>query len=232
MSRGKSLAPRGERARNRAAEWLDFNTVPSLARVAAAHGIKRDELETLLSRLEAADDAMSAKPDYPRPAAIDALQAAVDFIAGNPYDADGRFSRPLARLLAELSALGKGAPAGSILPPFQAGPGGANRRGSTQRLKAAAAFAVELLHRRGTTVEAAARQVAAVLGAQGFSFGARSADKGKAVERWRRDFSRGARQRPTEHYQRFLMNPPIEAECDAKAVIAWLELELEKAGYE
>lgn len=231
MSRGKSLAPRGERARARA-QWMDFNTEPSLARVAAVAGVGREQLEALFTRLAAADDAMSTLPNDPRPAALDALRAAVDFVASNPHDIDGRFSRPLARLLAELSALGKAAPTGSILPPFQAGAGGANRRGSAQRLKAAAAFAVELLHRRGATVEAAARQVAAELDARGFAFGARSADKAKSIERWRRDFSRGARQRPTEQYRQFLAKPPIEAECDAKTVIAWLELELEKAGYE
>ena len=220
---------RKERADAKAAQF-DFNDSPALSRIAAA-ATPPGALERLLARLEEADDALSAAPGNPRPAALGALRGIVEFLAANPHNDGARFSRVLELLWGELAVLAPAA-TGQILPPFGGGSGGSLRRLPQKYLKACAAFAVETMHRAGLTVDGAAAEVAALLSRHGFAVGGKRDDPAKGVKAWRRDFRRGAKLAPVPHYRTLLASPPVRAEDRAEAVLTWLANELERAGYE
>ena len=190
------------------------------------------------ARLDRADEQFKAHDaKSQRNATLVALHAVVEFLCTSAFNGRaGRFSRPLALLWAELKdkSLGDG---NRILPPDGSGSAGINGRISDHHVKAAAAFAVEFLRQHGgMTVDAAAGNVARILEAHQFAFGARRGDKPASVKAWRYDFRRAREDGPAARtYRKFVAEPPValtgNAGTDGAAIVAWLDVEVRGAGY-
>jgi hypothetical protein len=205
----------------------------------AAKGVTPEALSRLFKRLDHADENFGETGRTQRAAALAALEAVVEFLATTAFNTNGRFSRPLELLYAEL----KNRPDGNkrILPAAGGGSGGINSRSSDQHVKGAAAFAVEFMHSHaGYTVEAAAGDIANALHARGFHFAARRDDKGQSITAWRRDYQRphrGGSKVPSaaKIYKGLCTTPPVkitgDAATDAAAIREWLGALLGRAGY-
>jgi hypothetical protein len=141
-----------------------------------------DDLDEMMIKLKIADRALQLDPENPRAAALEALRVVIQFLHARPANHMGGFSRPLELLVHELSQLGA-APPGMILPPYNGGSGGVNRRRVINTLKGHAAFAVELLVRTKMTRKDAAAEILAVLERHGFDHGVRRKNKAEGFLR-------------------------------------------------
>jgi hypothetical protein len=209
---------------------FDFNDKPLPVNVHAVKAVSEEALMRLFGRLEVAN------AHRPRTAALNALRAVVEFLASVPINGNGRFSRPLERLLSAVNSRPLSTAddaSGKILPSPGTGSGGV-RREEGNRIRAAAAFTAGLLHAAGMTLDGAAAEVASILEAQGFPFGANRRDKTKAVKAWRRDYANGT-SKAALSYRALFITPPVPMTGDAgaarAAVLTWLYGELERVGY-
>jgi hypothetical protein len=215
----------------------------------AAESVTLDELQTLLRRLDIADENFDR--GEPRAAILESLSAVVEFLQSLRVICNARFWRPVELLRTELEGY-PAAPPGRVLPIVNGGSGGLNSQRRNQRVKAAAACAVEFLHvYGGLSVPAAEAEVASMLTERSFPFSKNRNNTTAAVHAWRRDYRSDKKYKadkqkasyPVRLYHKWCAKPPIHilefrpnswmdtVRLNADAIRGWLEAEIRQAGY-
>ena len=239
-----------KRSRADAPSILDFNTKPKRAHRHAAQAALQNPkaLLRLFRALDRADENFGHDAHTNRKVGLAVLQAVGDFVASNPHNGNGRFSRPIELLADELSQRAVGQ-SNRMLPSNGSGSGGVLGRPRDHEIKAAAAYTSDFLYEHcHVSMADAAKWVAETLSERGFHFGGtRSKMDGKAraetVKKWRRDFPRNIKVKgvPQERspaaveYGKICEAPPVsrtgDTSVDGPAILSWFLGKLGRAGY-
>lgn len=200
----------------------------------AAEAVTREQLERLFNALWQANAGWNDPTRGPRGAALSALDAVAAFLAANPYNVAGAFSRPLELLRLAVANSPEPYPGEILAPSDHRQAPGREKRQAINYVKAAMIFAVDRLHETGIKLDPALTAVANTAIAHGFVFGnTRPADE--TIKSWR-TASRNGSNGPARFLRSLQTASPIRSPVGSpmrkQDVLSWLASELKQAGFD